>query len=153
MTGTPDMNKISNILEMRVSPRRANKHVEVLAWWKFSVWMKSIEEDICLGSKPQYPRSVTAKRTCECECVSFHWRLYISWKMWFHTKGKPAMNSGCAGTWCDAWEPCDDDEFKTGYMSSVCFELHHTWQHRHSLTMPMNYLTFRWNLVSDIMWV
>ncbi len=40
---------------MRVSPGWADKHVEVFAWWNFSVWMKSIEEDICLGSKPQYP--------------------------------------------------------------------------------------------------
>lgn len=144
---------ISNELVMKVSPRWADKHVEVFAWWKFSVWMKSIEEDICLGFKPQYPEHTapvlhkgelwqTNSPVSVCVCPSNEDTEFPE-RCGFTLKGNQQWTVMCWNPACrlrtvQRWWI----ELKTGYMSkqtefaSVFFALHHTWQHRLSLTMP-----------------
>lgn len=166
---TPDRKKNRHyVLKTKVSPSWADKHVKVIAWWKFSMRMELIEEDICLGSKPQYPEHTALHKFSSqglaaysqkpithstCECVPFQWSLYFLNDVVFTVGGNQQWTA--AGTQRAAWEPCNDDELslKQGSMSKqtefacVCIELHHSWQIRRRLTVQINSLTIKWNEV------
>lgn len=137
---TPTEKNRHNVLKTKVS--WADKHVKVIAWWKFTMRML-IEEDICLGSKPQYPERTALHKcssqglaaysqkpithsTCECVCA-LPMKSVFPERCGFYSEGKPTMNRGwntaCRLRTVQWWWI----EFKTGIhvkANRICMCLH-----------------------------